>query len=131
MRVKDTRQRRAQKALDNLAYFPGCGPWGRERTIQPIVLHDPLPSLGYATGETINATSVDRLRLDDVAALTTTEEIYSICIGRVFHLDRQGVTLRVECGEDCYHAWEEIKWAGRIIGAILGPADERFAEIIM
>ena len=114
MPAKPTRKKRPKKAPANLVYFPGCGPWSREPTIQPIQLDDPLPSFGYKRGETINATSVKRLCLDDSAALCTSE---GVCIGRVFHLDRQGVTLRIECGEDCYHAWEDVRWAGRITAA--------------
>jgi hypothetical protein len=113
------KSRRARKAPDNLVYFPGCGPWSREAVIQPINLLDPLPSFGYKRGVTINATSVKRLCLDDSAALTTSE---GMCIGRVFHLDRQGVTLRVEDGGDCYHEWTEIKWAGHIVAAVKGAA---------
>jgi hypothetical protein len=117
MPAKPTRRKRQKKAPAKLVYFPGCGPWSREPTIQPIELDDDLGSFGYATGETIHALSADRLKLEDAAALDTPE---GICIGRVFHLDRQGVTLRVEDGGDCYHAWAEVKWAGRITGAAKG-----------
>jgi hypothetical protein len=99
------------KRTNGLAYFPGCGPWGREKTIQPLELDDPLPSFGYRRGETIYADSAEHLKLDDAAVLDTPE---GICVGRVLYIDRHGVTLRVECGEDCYHPWSEVEWAGRI-----------------
>jgi hypothetical protein len=80
------------------------------------------------SGEVVYAVLVERLKLDDAAALDTPA---GLCLGRVVRVGHRGLTIRLEDGSDCYHDWAELDWAGRIIGATLGPADERFAEIIM